>query len=79
MATSRPTAKLTAPAADSATRGRGRELPVVAEGGVAGLAAVETDDQPRFEMPLLPPSTPETPRPVPFGQGERPAASSKSP
>ena len=26
-----------------------------------------TGDQPRFEMPLLPPSTPETPRPVPFG------------
>jgi len=25
-----------------------------------------TGDQPRFEMPLLPPSTPETPRPVPF-------------
>ena len=24
-------------------------------------------DQPRFELPLLPPSTPETPRPVPFG------------
>ena len=26
-----------------------------------------TGDQPRFELPLLPPSTPETPRPVPFG------------
>ncbi len=26
-----------------------------------------TGDQPRFEIPLLPPSTPETPRPVPFG------------
>jgi cytochrome c peroxidase len=26
-----------------------------------------TGDQPRFEMPILPPSTPETPRPVPFG------------
>ncbi len=25
-----------------------------------------TGDQPRFEIPLLPPSTPETPRPVPF-------------
>ena len=26
-----------------------------------------TGDQPAFVLPLLPPSTPETPRPVPFG------------
>ncbi len=34
---------------------------------IAAFLKTLTGDQPRFEMPLLPPSTPETPRPVPFG------------
>ena len=33
---------------------------------VVAFLATLTGDAPRFEMPILPPSAPDTPRPVPF-------------
>lgn len=46
----------------------GRQLSKEEVTQIVAFLKTLTGDQPDFKLPQLPPSSPQTPRPVPFGQ-----------